>query len=77
MDIAGEVLWRRAVFWRDGRLLAVDADLHMSELFAPEDEKRTVMSKSMLLGRSQVAFALHDELFLLRSTDLGPLDNGV
>ncbi|MCX5097207.1 hypothetical protein OOK36_52800 [Streptomyces sp. NBC_00365] len=66
-----------AVFWRDGRLLAVDADFQMRELFALEDEKRAVMSRIMLLDQGQVAFALHDELFILRSTDLGPLDSGV
>ncbi|MFI9724378.1 hypothetical protein ACIHFE_32880 [Streptomyces sp. NPDC052396] len=66
-----------AVFWRDGRLLAVDTDFQMRELFALEDEKRAVMSKIMLLDQGQVAFALHDELFILRSTGLGPLDSGV
>ncbi|WP_326662873.1 hypothetical protein [Streptomyces sp. NBC_00385] len=66
-----------AVFWRDGRLLAVDADFQIRELFALEDEKRAVMSKIMLLDHGQLAFALHDELFILRSTGLGPLDSGV
>lgn len=66
-----------AVFWRDGRLLAVDADFQMRELFALEGEKRAVMSKIMLLGQGQLAFALHDKLFILRSTGLGPLDSGV
>ncbi|OSC74970.1 hypothetical protein B5180_10010 [Streptomyces sp. BF-3] len=66
-----------AVFWRDGRLLAVDADFQMRELFALEDEKRAVMSKIMLLDRERVAFALHDELFILQSTGLGTLDNSV
>ncbi len=66
-----------AVFWRDGRLLAVDADFHMRKLFALEDEKRAVMSKIMLLDQERVAFALHDELFILQSTGLGTLDNSV
>lgn len=66
-----------AVFWRDGRLLAVDADFQMRELFALGDERRAVMSKVMLLDQGHVAFALHDELFILQSTGLGPLDNSV
>jgi len=66
-----------AVFWRAGQLLAVDADFQMRELFALEGEKRSVMSRVILLDQGQLAFALHDELFILRSTGLGPLDSGV
>jgi hypothetical protein len=66
-----------AVFWRDGRLLAVDADSQMRELFALENEERAVMSRIMLLDQGRVVFALHDELFVLRRTGLGPLDSGV
>ena len=66
-----------AVFWRDGRMLAVDVDFQMRELFALQGEKRGVMSKIMLLDQGQVAFALHDELFILPLTGLGPLDSGV
>ncbi|MGW1189938.1 hypothetical protein [Streptomyces sp. NPDC002559] len=66
-----------AVFWRDGRLLAVDAGSRMRELFAPEGEERAVMSRIMLLDRGRVLFALDDELLVLRRTGLGPLDSGV
>ncbi|MEV6104316.1 hypothetical protein AB0M28_06305 [Streptomyces sp. NPDC051940] len=66
-----------AVFWRDGRLLAVDAGFRMHELFALEGDKRAVMSRILLLDQGQLAFALHDELFLLRSSGLGQLDSGV
>lgn len=66
-----------AVFWRDGRLLAVDADFRMRELFALEDDRRAVMSRVLLLDRGQLAFALDDELLIVRSTGLGPLDSGI
>lgn len=61
-----------AVFWRDGRLRAVDRDLQARVLFAREEEKRAVISKIMLLRDGRVAFALHDELIIL-----GPLDGGI
>jgi hypothetical protein len=64
-----------AVFWRDGRLLVVDADFEMHELFARDDE-RAVMSRIMLLDQEQVVFALHDELLIFGDTSLGPLDTG-
>ncbi|WP_199444428.1 hypothetical protein [Umezawaea beigongshangensis] len=65
-----------AVFWRDGRLLAVDADFRMRELFAAHDE-RAVMSRVLLLEEGQVVFALDDELLLFGDTGLQPLDSGV
>jgi len=64
-----------AIFWRDGRLLAVDADFEMHELFAMDDD-RPVMSKILLLDQGQVVFALHDELHIFGATGLGPLDTG-
>jgi hypothetical protein len=65
-----------AVFWRDGRLLAVDADFEMHELFAIHDE-RSVMSRILLLDQGRVVFALQDELVIFGDTGLGPLDTGV
>ena len=66
-----------AVFWRDGRLRAVDRDLQARVLFTREEEKRAVISKIMLLRDGQVAFAVHDELLILPRTGLGPLDSGI
>jgi len=66
-----------AVFWRDGRLHAIDRDFQARELFALEDDKRAVISRILLLNGGRLAFSLHDELFILRSTDLGQLDSGV
>lgn len=66
-----------AVFWRDGRLLAVDQGFECRDLLTLDGDKRAVMSRIMLLGEGRVAFALHDELFMLRETGLGPLDSGI
>lgn len=66
-----------AVFWRDGRLRAVDRNLKMRDLLALEDEKRAVISKIMLLHDGRVAVALHDELIILSRTGLGPLNSGI
>lgn len=66
-----------AVFWRDGRLRAVDRDLQERVLFAREEETRAVISKIMLLRDGWVAFAVHDELIILPRTGLGPLDGGI
>lgn len=62
-----------AVFWRDGRLLTVDSDFELRELFASDDQ-RSVMSRILLLDQGQIVFALCDELLLFRDTGLGPLD---
>jgi len=64
-----------AVFWRDGKLLAIDPDLQIRELFAHEDD-RAVMSRVLLLDHGQVIFALHDELLIFYQTGLGTLDSG-
>ncbi|MEU6710219.1 hypothetical protein ABZ897_01970 [Nonomuraea sp. NPDC046802] len=65
-----------AVFWRDGRLLAVTADLQLRELLVSPEDRRNVMSRTLLLGRGRVALALDDELLLLSGTGLGDLDRG-
>jgi hypothetical protein len=64
-----------AVFWRDGKLLAVDADLRMRELFG-RDVERTAMSRVLLLDCGQLVFALGDELLVFRNTGLAALDTG-
>lgn len=65
-----------AIFWRDGRLLAVDADFELHELSAVDDD-RAVMSRILLLDQGKVVFALKDELLVFSDTGLGPLDTGV
>lgn len=65
-----------AVFWRDGKLVTVDAGFELRELFAQDDD-RAVMSRVLLLADGQVVFALHGELLIFRGTGLGPLDDGV
>ncbi len=64
-----------AVFWRDGKLLVIDADLQTHTLFA-QDDNRAVMSRVLLLDHGQIVLALHNELFIFRSTGLTDLDNG-
>lgn len=64
-----------AVFWRDGRLLAVDASFELRELFALPDE-RSIMSRILLLRQGKVVFTLDDELLIFSGTGLGPLDTG-
>lgn len=70
LDAAGT-----AVFWRDGRLQAVDSSLQTLDLFVSQDG-RGVMSRVLLLADGQVALALHDELLLFRDTGLAELDTG-
>ncbi|GAB7189054.1 hypothetical protein ATKI12_8885 [Kitasatospora sp. Ki12] len=69
LDCAGT-----AVFWRDGRLLAIDSSLGQQEYCATGDSRR-IMSRTLLLDSGQVAFALDDELLLFQ-TPLGPLAAG-
>ncbi|WP_435204987.1 hypothetical protein [Micromonospora sp. bgisy143] len=64
-----------AVFWRDGKLLAVDANLDQHELFRTDDD-RTVMSRTFLLQDATIAFALDNELLIFRDTGLAPLAAG-
>lgn len=66
-----------AVFWRDGALRAVDADLHMRELFATKQGERAVTSRVLLLEDSHVVFALNDELIIHREPGLGSLNDGI
>ncbi|MEV6973758.1 hypothetical protein [Kitasatospora sp. NPDC093806] len=60
-----------AVFWRDGRLTAVDSRMDEEEYFATTDSQ-DVLSRTLLLDSGTVAVALHSELWLFR-TPLGPL----
>ncbi|GAA1961785.1 hypothetical protein [Kitasatospora viridis] len=63
-----------AVFWRDGKLLAVDSSLTQHEYFATDDS-RNVISRILLLDAGLVAFALDSELLLIQ-TPLRPLASG-
>ncbi|MGK5642392.1 hypothetical protein ACSNOK_29375 [Streptomyces sp. URMC 126] len=63
-----------AVFWRDGKLLAVDADLAGHELFAMDDS-RTVIGRALLLSEGSVVLPLDNEVLVFR-TPLGPLAEG-
>ncbi|MFE3179044.1 hypothetical protein ACFXPA_03435 [Amycolatopsis sp. NPDC059090] len=64
-----------AVFWREGRLLTVDADFQLRKLFLSEDD-RGVMGRILLLADGLVVFSLGSELLFFRDTGLGPLDDG-
>lgn len=66
-----------AVFWRDGRLRALDADLEERELFAAGNDDQKVMRRVLLLEDGHVVFALNDELMIFRETGLGPLNEGI
>ncbi|MGW6742009.1 hypothetical protein ACWGDX_15000 [Streptomyces sp. NPDC055025] len=62
------------VFWRDGKLLAVDADLDSHELFAMDDS-RNIMGRTLLLGDGRVVVSLDSEVLAFHSP-LGPLAEG-
>jgi hypothetical protein len=63
-----------AVFWRDGRLLTVDAGLTLHELFSEKDDGAVYLGRILLLEDGIVAFPLNDELLMFR-TALGPLED--
>jgi hypothetical protein len=65
-----------AVFWRSGRLLTVDAELALHELFMAKDDRSLASSRLLLLEDGIVAFILGEELFIYHTT-LGPLDDSV
>ncbi|MFD0141461.1 hypothetical protein ACFVGW_03515 [Streptomyces sp. NPDC127129] len=62
------------VFWRDGKLLAVDADLAGRELFAMDDS-RALIGRALLLSGGSVVVSLDNEVLVFR-TPLGPLAEG-
>lgn len=63
-----------AVFWRDGKLLAVDTDLAGHELFAMDDS-RALIGRALLLSEGNVVVSLDSEVLVFR-TPLGPLAEG-
>ncbi|MEV7618453.1 hypothetical protein [Streptomyces sp. NPDC089799] len=63
-----------AVFWRDGKLIAVDTDLAGHELFAMDDS-RAVIGRALLLDEGVVAISLDNEV-LLFCAPLGRLGEG-
>ncbi|MFI6588499.1 hypothetical protein [Embleya sp. NPDC050493] len=65
---------RTTVFWRDGKLLAVDTDLAGHELFAMDDS-RAVIGRALLLSEGDVAVSRDNEVLVFR-TPLGPLTEG-
>lgn len=65
-----------AVFWRNGRLLAVDAAHTPRELFSEEGASLVSASRILLLEAGIVAFALNNELLIVR-TALGLLEDSV
>ncbi|MEV7309835.1 hypothetical protein AB0N67_26700 [Streptomyces microflavus] len=69
MDQAGT-----SVFWRNGRLLAVDADLTPHELFAMDDSG-SVLGRTLLMDDGLVVTSLGSEVVAFR-TQLGPLTEG-
>ncbi|MFE6978087.1 hypothetical protein [Streptomyces sp. NPDC057682] len=69
MDRAGTT-----VFWRDGTLLTVDADLTPCELYATDDS-RNIMGRTLLLDDGLVVVPLDSEVVVFR-TPLGPLAEG-
>jgi hypothetical protein len=65
-----------AVFWRDGTLHVIDADLRPRELSTRTEARVVTMSRVLLLADGLVVFALGNELMFFRDTGLGPLDTG-
>ncbi|MFC7676720.1 hypothetical protein ACFQWH_26810 [Mycolicibacterium sp. GCM10028919] len=66
-----------AVFWRDGALRAVDADLRVRELHSTRHGQHAVPSRVLLLEDGHVVFALNDELLILREPGLRKLSDGI
>lgn len=64
-----------AVFFRDGRLVTVDADLRLREVIALPGDTRQVMSRILLLDGGRALFALNSDLFVV-DTGLAALDPG-
>lgn len=62
------------VFWRDGALIAVGADLTPHELYARNDD-RNIMGRTLLLDDGLVVVPLDSEVVVFR-TPLGPLAEG-
>ncbi len=65
-----------AVFWRNGKLLAVDAGLTRHELFSEKSESSSTASRTLLLEDGIVTFALNGDLLIFR-TGLGSLEDSV
>jgi hypothetical protein len=65
-----------SVFWRGGRLLTVDAEFAMRELFTAKEDRGFFSSRVLLLEDGIVALNLADEVFIIR-TGLGPLEDSV
>ncbi|MFE6905124.1 hypothetical protein [Streptomyces erythrochromogenes] len=63
-----------AVFWLGGKLLAVDSDMTLRELFASKDD-RSVLGRTLLLDRGRVVQSLGSEILVFR-TDMAALGNG-
>ena len=77
-----------SAFWRDGRLVTVDANLKMRTVLSStsSEEDHTWSSRVLLLADGLVAFSLRDyhrfdddveELIFVENTGLGSLDGGV
>lgn len=66
-----------SVFWRDGVLHAVDADLRMRELAEVRRRERALPSRALLLEDGHVVFTLDGEVIVHREPALGPLNEGV
>jgi hypothetical protein len=62
------------VFWRDGKLLTIDAAFSPRELFSENRKAPISVSRVLLLEDGIVAFALDGDLYICR-TALGPLGN--
>jgi hypothetical protein len=66
-----------AVFWSADRLLAVDVELRVRELFVRVPRiDRGLLSRVLLLDRGRVVLAIEDELLVFPDTGLAPLDIG-
>ncbi|MFF9979264.1 hypothetical protein [Streptomyces erythrochromogenes] len=62
------------VFWLDGKLLAVDPDMTLRELFVSDDD-RSVVGRTLLLDEGRVVQSLGSEILVFR-TDLAALADG-
>ncbi|WP_031157927.1 hypothetical protein [Streptomyces erythrochromogenes] len=62
------------VFWHDGKLVAVDSDMALRELFVSDDD-RNVPGRTLLLGGGLVVQSLGSEILAFR-TDLAALADG-
>ncbi len=66
-----------AVFWRNSRLRAVDADLTTRVLYRPPKLRDSGTSRVLLLGQGHIVVPSHNELLIFREPRMSALNDGI